>query len=162
MTQEMGRCAEEIRTCWKESEVALQRGDTDGANRAFGHAFEVVDTFPAIEDEDVRALQFLCVLTWVKVSACLEVTGQDEESQEARQQVFGLLDDLYAANPAGSAHAWPSADFLRSFESEEAVDLIGRLYLLCSKAGRADSIVWGRHFMELDLRIHGDNPPTVN
>lgn len=162
MTREMGRCAEEIRTCWKESEVALQRGDTDGANRAFGHAFEVVDTFPAIEADDVRVLQFLCVLTWVKVSASLEVTGQEEEAQEARQQVFSLLDDLYAANPVGAAQSWPSAEFLRGFESEEAVDLVGRLYLMSSKAGRADSLVWGRQFMELDLRIHGDNPPTLN
>ncbi|WP_321477309.1 hypothetical protein [uncultured Paludibaculum sp.] len=162
MTQEMGRCAEEIRTCWQEGEVALQRGDTDGANRAFGHAFEVVDTFPAIEDDDVRALQFLCVLTWVKVSASLEVTGQEEEAREARLQVTSLLDDMYAANPASAANPWPSSEFLHGLESEEAVDLVGRLYLLCSKAGRADSILWGRLFMDLDLRIHGDNPPTVN
>lgn len=162
MTQEMGRCAEEIRTCWKESEVALQRGDTDAANRAFGRAFEVVDTFPAIEADDVRALQFLCVLTWVKVSASLNITGQEEESFEARQQVFSLLDEMYAANPASASPAWPTPEFLRGFESEEAVDLIGRLYLLCSKSGRPDSLLWGRLFMDLDMHLHGDNPPTVN
>ncbi|MGC4055100.1 MAG: hypothetical protein QM757_40180 [Paludibaculum sp.] len=162
MTQEMGRCAEEIRTCWQESEIALQRGDTDAANRAFGHAFEVVDTFPAIEEDDVRVLQLLCVLTWVKVSASLEVTGQEEEAHEARMQVFSLLDEMYSANPAAAGHTWPTAEFMRGFESEEAVDLVGRLYLLCSKANRPDTLLWGRLFMDLDLRIHGDNPPTIN
>ena len=78
MTQEMADCAAEIKDYWGESDAALEHGDADGANRAFGRVFEIVDTYPAIQEEDVHALHFLCVLTWVKVAAALDGTGQQE------------------------------------------------------------------------------------
>ncbi|GEM_PF-2297862 len=163
MTPDMQRCATEIRNCWKECDAALRNGDTDGANDAFGRVFEVVDTYPAVLDEDVRALRFLCTLTWVKVAAALEIAGQHESAGEARHQVFTLLDELLGPEASTVAASWTSLEFLKGLESEESADLVGRLYLLCSKAGRRDTILWGRCFMEFDQKVHGDSaPPMVN
>jgi len=163
MTPDMQRCAVEIRNCWKDCDQALKNGDTEGANAAFGRVFEVVDTFPAVVDEDVRALRFLCVLTWVKVAAALELTGQHESSGEARQQAFTLLDEMMGPAAATVAAPWTSLEFLRGLETEESADLVGRLYLLCNKAGRRDTILWGRCFMDFDQKVHGENaPPMVN
>jgi hypothetical protein len=157
----MEACANQLRACWRDSDAALEHGDAEGANTAFSRAFEVIDTFPALRDDDVRALQFLCVLTWVKVAAALEITGQTEEAVEARQQVFTLLDELLDHRGGDIAMPWTSIDFLRGLETAESVDLVGRLYLLCSKAGRKDAVLWGRCFMDFDLKVHGDSPRVV-
>jgi len=162
MTQAMGRCAEEIRGCWLQSDSALKEGDTERANRAFGRVFELVDSFPAIEAADVRTLQLLGILTWVKVAAALEATGQDEEAREAQVQAFTMLDDMYGDEEQDAAAGTPAQDITEGLASEESVDLVGRLYLLCSKAGRKDSLRWGRCFMDLDLKVHGENPRSLN
>ncbi len=163
MTSEMRQCAAEIRYCWKQCDESLQQGDTEGANNAFGRVFEVVDTFPALLDEDVWALRFLCALTWVKVAAALEVTGQDESAEEARRQAFGVIDEVRDEQSGKVPPGWSSLEFARGLESEESADLVGRLYLLCSKAGRRDTLLWGRCFMEFDRKVHGENsPPSVN
>ncbi len=158
MTAEMRRCAEEIQSCWRRCDSALSHGDTDSANQAFGHVFEVVDTFPALLEEDVWALRFLCVLTWVKVAAALETTGQADSAHEAQEQVFSLLDELNEPPDASRG-----LRFATGLESEETADLVGRLYLLCSKAGRRDTLLWGRCFMDFDRKARGDQaPPCVN
>jgi hypothetical protein len=162
MTQEMERCALEIRQCWQECDTALGVGDSEAANDAFGRAFETVDGFPAIAGPDLQTLRFLCVLTWVKVAATLESTGQDDAAVEARQQVFTLLDEEFAAPETGIGQSWTSLEFARGLESEESTDLVGRLYLLCSKSGRKDALLWGRCFMEFDLKVHGEKPPAIN
>jgi hypothetical protein len=148
MTRAMHNCADEIRSCWQACDAALRNGDSDGANDAFGRVFEVVDTFPALAEDDARALNFLCVLTWVKVATALDLSGQPAPASEARRQAFTLLDETFAI-PG-------SLDFLRGLESEESTDLVGRLYLACSQAGRRDTILWGRCFHELDTRLHGE------
>lgn len=163
MTSEMQQCAAEIRYCWKQCDESLQHGDTEGANNAFGRVFEVVDTFPALLDEDVWALRFLCALTWVKVAAALETTGQEESAEEARRQAFGVIDEVADEQSGKLPSGWSSLEFARGLESEESADLVGRLYLLCSKAGRKDTLLWGRCFMEFDRKVHGENsPPSVN
>jgi hypothetical protein len=50
---------------------------------------------------------------------------------------------------------------LRGLETAESVDLVGRLYLLCSKAGRKDAVLWGRCFMDFDLKVHGSSSSVV-
>ena len=162
MTNEMIQCAAGIQQCWRESDVALGRGDREGANAAFTHAFEVVDSFPALHEEDIRALRFLCILTWVKVSAALETTGQAEESAEARRQIFSLVDEMLGPTANGLGAPWISLDFARGLESKESADLVGRLYLLCGKSGRKDTLLWGRCFMDMDLKVHGDGQLNVN
>jgi hypothetical protein len=157
----MEACANQLRACWRDSDTALEHGDAEGANTAFSRAFEVIDTFPALRDDDVRALQFLCVLTWVKVAAALEITGQAEEAVEARQQVFALLDELMDQRVGDAGMTWASTSFLQGLETAESVDLVGRLYLLCSKAGRKDAVLWGRCFMDFDLKVHGASPSVV-
>ncbi len=162
MTESMKKCAEEIRQCWRDSDRALEQADAEGANAAFSRVFEAVDTFPAVQDEDVRALKFLCILTWVKVSAALEATGQQDESAEARRQVFHLVDELLGPTSMGIGAPWISLDFTRGLESVEAADLVGRLYLLCNRAGRRDTLLWGRCFMDIDLKVHGESHTQVN
>jgi len=162
MTQPMMQCAEDIHQCWRESDLALEQGDTEGANAAFTHAFEVVDSFPALQEEDARALRFLCILTWVKVSAALETTGQEEESGEARRQIFALVDEMLGPTAQGIGAPWISLEFTKGLESKESADLVGRLYLLCNKTGRRDTLLWGRCFMDIDLKINGDGKPNVN
>lgn len=163
MTTQMRQCAAEIQHCWKRCDESLRYGDTDGANDAFGRVFEVVDTFPALLEEDVCALRFLCALTWVKVAAALETTGQEDSAEEARRQAFGVIDEGLDEGSGRMPSGWTSLEFVRGLESEEAADLVGRLYLLSSKAGRQDALLWGRCFMEFDRRVHGDNPtPAIN
>lgn len=162
MTEEMARCAAEIRRCWRLSDAALVEGDAEEANSAFARVFEVVDTFPAIREEDVRALQFLCVLTWVKVSAALEMTGQEDEAGEARQEVFTQLDEVFGGPLDQVVVHEPSLRFLSEMGTEEVVDSLGRLYMMCSKAGRADAVLWGKWFLDLDVRLHGAEPPVVH
>jgi hypothetical protein len=162
MTDEMKKCADDIRQYWRDSDQALERADSEGANAAFTRVFEVVDTFPALREEDIRALKFLCILTWVKVSAALEATGQTEESAEARQQAFTLVDELLGPTSHGIGAPWISLDFTRGLENSETADLVGRLYLLCNKAGRRDTLLWGRCFMDIDLKVTGDSPAKVN
>lgn len=163
MTAEMRQCAAEIRSCWQQCDRSLLRGDTDGANDAFGRVFEAVDTFPALLEEDVWALRFLCALTWVKVAAALEETGQEDSAEEARQQAFGVIDEVVDEQSGKPPAGWSSLEFLRGLESEESADLVGRLYLLCSKAGRKDTLLWGRCFQEFDRKVHGEEaPPTIN
>ena len=162
MTCDMIQCAADIQQCWRESDLALERGDTEDANAAFTHAFEVVDSFPALQEEDIRALRFLCILTWVKVCAALETTGQEEECDEARQQVFGLVDELLGPTSKGIGAPWISLDFVKGLESKETADLVGRLYLLCSKSNRRDTLLWGRCFMDIDLKIQGSGMAKIN
>ncbi|MBI4889675.1 MAG: hypothetical protein HY821_03555 [Acidobacteria bacterium] len=158
MTAQMQQCAAEIQSCWRQCDTALSHGDAEGANQAFGRVFEVVDTFPALIEEDVWALRFLCVLTWVKVAAALETTGQADSAHEAQEQVFSLLDELIEPLDAGRG-----LKFASGLETEEAADLVGRLYLLCSKAGRQDTLLWGRCFMDFDRKARGEEaPPRVN
>jgi hypothetical protein len=144
----MRHCADEIRACWQTCDTALRQGDNEGANNAFGRVFEVVDNFPALAEDDARALNFLCALTWVKVSAALDGSGQTLPADEARRQAFSLLDELVKERI--------SIETLRGLESEESADLVGRLYLLCSKAGRRDAVLWGRCFLEFDTKVHGE------
>ncbi len=147
MTPAMLRCAAEIRTFWQDCDKALRNGDSDGANDAFGRIFEAVDAFSTLSEDDTRALHFLCALTWIKVAAALENSGQPLPAEEARKQAFSLLDEL--------ATGRISLETLRGLESEESADLVGRLYLVCSKAGRRDAVLWGRCFLEFDTKIHG-------
>ncbi len=162
MTQEMKQCAGQIQQCWRDSDQALENGDNEGANAAFTRAFEVVDRFPAFREEDTRALRFHCILTWVKVSAALESTGQQEESAEARRQIFSLVDEMLGPTAQGIGAPWISLDFTKGLESPESADLVGRLYLLCSNSGRKDTLLWGRCFMDIDLKVHGAGQPCVN
>ena len=162
MTNDMIQCAEDIQKCWRDSDLALELGDAEGANAAFTHAFEVVDNFPALLEEDIRALRFLCILTWVKVSAALETTGQEEESDEARRQIFSLVDEMLGPTAQGIGAPWISLDFTKGLESKESADLVGRLYLLCNKCGRRDTLLWGRCFMDIDLKVHGNGKAAVN
>jgi hypothetical protein len=162
MTHDMIQCAADIQQCWRDSDLALERGDAEGANAAFTHAFEVVDNFPALQEEDIRALRFLCILTWVKVSAALEITGQEEESGEARRQVFSLVDEMLGPTAQGIGAPWISLDFTKGMESKETADLVGRLYLLCSRSGRKDTLLWGRCFMDIDLKVHRNSMAHIN
>lgn len=161
MTPQMVRCAEEIRLCWRDCDVALLAGDGERANAAFGRAFEVVDACPAIAEDDVRTLRFLCVLTWVKVATALDNNGQADSAEEARQQVFSLLDEMFNPPLAGIDSAWTPLSFVAGLESEESADLVGRLYLLCSQAGRKDALLWGRCFMRVDDGQQAAMPPVV-
>ena len=146
-----------------QCDLALKEGNADGANNAFGRVFEVVDTFPALHEEDTWALRFLCVLTWVKVAAALDATGQSDSAEAARQQIFTVLDEMVESWPNGPSAGWSSLVYAQGLESEESADLVGRLYLLCSKAGRPDALFWGRCFMEFDRKVHGeDGSPVVN
>jgi len=158
----MIQCAEAIRKCWRESDLAQEQGDADGANAAFTRAFNVVDNFPALQEEDIRALRFLCILTWVKVSAALETTGQEVESGEARRQIFSLVDEMLGPTAQGIGAPWISLDFTKGLETKEFADLVGRLYLLCSKSGRRDTLLWGRCFMDIDLKVHGNGDGKIN
>jgi len=158
----MRECAEAIQKCWRESDLALEQGDAEGANAAFTRAFNVVDSFPALQEEDIRAPRFLCILTWVKVSAALETTGQEEESGEARRQIFSLVDEMLGPTAQGIGAPWISLDFTTGLESKESADLVGRLYLLCSKSGRRDTLLWGRCFMDIDLKVHGNGDGKIN
>jgi hypothetical protein len=162
MTHDMIQCADDIQECWRESDRALEQGDTEGANAAFTHAFEVVDSFPALQEEDIRALRFLCILTWVKVSAALETTGQEAESDEARRQIFALVDEMLGPTAQGIGAPWISLDFTKGLESKESADLVGRLYLLCNRSGRKDTLLWGRCFMDIDLKVQGNGMAKVN
>lgn len=161
MTHAMIQCAADIQQCWRDSDAALMQGDTEGANAAFTHAFEVVDAFPALAEEDIRALRFLCILTWVKVSAALESTGQEEESAEARRQVFSLVDEMLGPTAHGIGVPWISLEFTRGLETKESADLAGRLYLLCNRTGRRDTHLWGRCFMDIDEKVHGPGMPMI-
>jgi hypothetical protein len=158
----MIQCAADIQECWRESDLALEQGDAEGANAAFTHAFEVVDSFPALQEEDIRALRFLCILTWVKVSAALETTGQEEESVEARRQIFSLVDEMLGPTAQGIGAPWISLDFTQGLESKESADLVGRLYLLCNRSGRKDTLLWGRCFMDIDLKVQGQDQLNIN
>lgn len=158
----MIQCAADIHQCWRDSDAALERGDAEGANAAFTQAFEVVDSFPAIQEADVRALRFLCILTWVKVSAALEITGQEQESVEARRQIFSLVDEMLGPTSQGIGAPWISLDFTEGLESKESADLVGQLYLLCNRSGRKDTLLWGRCFMDIDLKVHGSGAANVN
>jgi len=154
MTEAMARCAEEIHGCWRLCDAALVRGDPEGANEAFARIFEVVDSFPAIRGDDVRALKFLCVLTWVKVASALEAVGQELEADEARQEVFAQLDEVFGGPLDKVTVPSNELGFLRELGSEEFVDSLGRLYMMCSKAGREDAVLWGKCFLDLDVAIH--------
>lgn len=161
MTAEMRSCAEEIRQCWIRCDAALAAGNAEEANEAFGRVFEIVDQFP-VEDEDVRALAFLCILTWVKVATALEAAGQNEPALEAQAHVFELLDTywLLEEEEDGQPQAGRSLEGLEGLETPEATELLGRLYLLCSRHGRPDSLYWGRCFMAFDRKLQSGG--TVN
>lgn len=158
MTHEMEQCAAEIRKCWLDCDAAIERGDSEQAGDAFGRAFSMVDGFPAIQREDVLALKFLCVLTWVKVASALKFSGQEEAAHEAREQVFALLDEAF---PPLERH--PQAETIEALiglASEESAVLVGGLYLLCNEAGRPDSLTWGRCFLEYDNILHSEAGPV--
>lgn len=157
MTRAMKDCADEIRSCWIQCDAALQSNDVESANDAFARVFELVDTFAADGEEDVKTLAFLCILTWVKVSLALEAAGQLDPALEAQQQVFDLLDSYWAlGRPEGPAR-WPGMENLAGLESEQSAELVGRLYLLCSQHGREDTLYWGRCFMDFDRKARGGN-----
>lgn len=162
MTLDMIRCAADIQQCWRDSDLALEHRDAEGANAAFTHAFEAMDSFPALQEEDIRALRFLCILTWVKVCAVLETTGQEEESVEARGQIFLLVNEMLGAAAQGIGAPWISLDFTKGLETKESADLVGRLYLLCNRCGRRDTLLWGRCFMDIDLKVQGKGKPNSN
>lgn len=151
MTTAMRACAEEIRQCWIRCDSALAAGDAGGANDAFGRVFEIVDGFP-VEDEDVRALALLCILTWVKVALALEAAGQNDPALEAQAHIFELLDAYWLLEEEEKAPPAPGAKEFEGLETAESAELLGRLYLLCSRYGRKDALYWGRCFMEFDRK----------
>lgn len=157
MTTEMRACAEEIRQCWIRCDAALAAGDADEANEAFGRVFELVDQFP-VEEEDVRALALLCILTWVKVAAALEAAGQNDPALEAQAHVFELLDTYWLLEEDEQPQVGKDLKELEGLESPEATELLGRLYLLCSRYGRQDSLYWGRCFMAFDRKLQAEGP----
>ncbi|MGB9611626.1 MAG: hypothetical protein ACPL7M_11700 [Bryobacteraceae bacterium] len=152
MTTEMRACAEEIRQCWIRCDAALAAGNADEANDAFGRVFEIVDQFP-VEEEDVRALAFLCILTWVKVAVALEAAGQADPALEAQAHVFELLDTYWLLDEDEQPQVGKGLEEFEGLETPEATELLGRLYLLCSKYGRPDSLYWGRCFMAFDRKL---------
>ena len=152
MTTEMRACAEEIRQCWIRCDAALAAGNADEANDAFGRVFEIVDQFP-VEEEDVRALAFLCILTLVKVAAALEAAGQADPALEAQAHVFELLDTYWLLDEDEQPQVGKGLEEFEGLETPEATELLGRLYLLCSKYGRPDSLYWGRCFMAFDRKL---------
>jgi hypothetical protein len=152
MTTAMRACAEEIRQCWIRCDSALAVGDADAANDSFGRVFEIVDGFP-VEDEDVRALAFLCILTWVKVALALEAAGQNEPALEAQAHIFELLDTYRLLEEEERVQPLPGVPEFAGLETPESTELLGRLYLLCSRYGREDTLYWGRCFMEFDRKL---------
>lgn len=155
MTTAMRTCAEEIRQCWIRCDAALASGDAETANEAFGRVFEIVDVFP-VEEEDVPALALLCILTWVKVALALEEAGQNDPALEAQAHVFELLDTYWLLEESGEAQVGKGTEEFAGLESAESAELLGRLYLLCSRYGRKDSLFWGRCFMEFDRKLQAD------
>jgi len=151
MTTAMRACAEEIRQCWIRCDAALAAGDADAANDSFGRVFELVDGFP-VQDEDVPALALLCILTWVKVALALEEAGQNDPALEAQAHIFELLDTYWLLEEEERALPGPGAQEFAGLESPESTELLGRLYLLCSRYGRKDTLFWGRCFMEFDRK----------
>ncbi len=155
MTAAMRECAEEIRQCWIRCDAALASGDADTANEAFGRVFEIVDGFP-VEEEDVPALALLCILTWVKVALALEEAGQNDPALDAQAHVFELLDTYWLLDEAEEPQVGKGTQEFAGLESMESTELLGRLYLLCSRYGRKDSLFWGRCFMEFDRKMQAD------
>ncbi len=152
MTNAMRDCAEEIRQCWIRCDQALAAGDAGTANDAFGRVFEIVDGFP-VEEEDVRTLALLCILTWVKVALALEEAGQNDPALEAQAHVFELLDTYWLLDEDEEPQPGKGAQEFAGLETPESTELLGRLYLLCSRYGRKDSLYWGRCFMEFDRKM---------
>lgn len=155
MTPAMRACAEEIRQCWIRCDSALAVGDAEAANDAFGRVFEIVDGFP-VEDEDVPALALLCILTWVKVALALEAAGQNDPALEAQAHIFELLDTYWLLEEGEQALPSPGAQEFEGLETAESTELLGRLYLLCSRHARKDTLYWGRCFMEFDRKMQAN------
>jgi hypothetical protein len=151
----MRDCAEEIRQCWIRCDAALAAGDAETANDSFGRVFEIVDAFP-VEEEDVRALALLCILTWVKVALALEAAGQNDPALEAQAHIFELLDTYWLLEEEDNALPGPDPREFEGLETPESTELLGRLYLLCSRYGRKDALYWGRCFMEFDRKMQAD------
>ena len=150
------QCAADIQQCWRDSDLALEQGDAEAPTPP--HAFEVVDSFPACGKRTL-ALRFLCILTWVKVSAALETTGQEEESGEARRQIFSLVDEMLGPTAQGIGAPWTRWNSHKAW-SRRNRPISSAGSICCATKPAAGTHCFGAAASDIDLKVRGTARPT--